>query len=130
MDFTGNQLRAARILFGVDQATFAKALQIAIGTLQTMESCGAEIVISGFASTRTKVREALEALGVEFLNHGEPGVRLRDPAALSGAFPPNTAKPTPGIRTFRANKSSPAGRKKIAATKSADPKRPSKPRPK
>jgi hypothetical protein len=76
MDFSGNQLKAARVMLGLDQATFAKAVGASVNTIKTMEACGAEPV-GGFASTRNKVRDALEAMGIEFLNGDTPGVRLR-----------------------------------------------------
>jgi len=76
MDFSGNQLRAARALLGLDQAEFAKLLDVAINTVRIMERHGAGFV-GGLASTRERVREALESVGVELLNDGEPGVRLR-----------------------------------------------------
>ncbi len=40
-----------------------------------MEARGAEPIASG-AMTVRKVEVALEALGIEFLNHARPGVRL------------------------------------------------------
>jgi hypothetical protein len=41
-----------------------------------MEARAAEPITSG-AMTVRKVQLALEAAGIEFLNHGQPGVRLR-----------------------------------------------------
>jgi len=76
MDFSGNQLRAARALLGLDQNDFAEAVGVSINTVRTMEARGSKAV-GGFASTRDKVREALEAMGIEFLNDGSPGVWLR-----------------------------------------------------
>jgi hypothetical protein len=76
MDFSGNQLRAARALLGLDQEAFAEAVGVSINTVRAMEACGAEPV-GGFASTRNKVRVALEDMGIEFLNDGSPGVWLR-----------------------------------------------------
>ena len=76
MDFSGNQLRAARALLGLDQVEFAKLLGVAINTVRIMEGHSAGVV-GGLASTRERVREALESVGVEILNDGEPGVRLR-----------------------------------------------------
>ena len=73
MNYSGNQLRAARVLLGLDQKDFAEAVGVGINTIRTMEGCGAEPV-GGFASTRNKVREALEALGIEFVNGDAPGV--------------------------------------------------------
>jgi transcriptional regulator with XRE-family HTH domain len=84
MNFSGNQLRAARALLGLDQEALAEKVGVSDNTIRNMEACGAEPV-GGFASTRDKVRMALEAAGVEFLDHGQPGVRLtkavRPPAA-------------------------------------------------
>jgi transcriptional regulator with XRE-family HTH domain len=75
MNFSGNQLRAARALLGLDQEVLAEMAGVSDNTIRNMEACGAEPV-GGFASTRNKVREALEGQGIEFLNHGQPGVRL------------------------------------------------------
>jgi transcriptional regulator with XRE-family HTH domain len=69
-------LRAVRVLLGLDQAEFAKLLGVAINTVRIMEGHGAGPV-GGLASTRERVRKALESAKVEFLNDGEPGVRLR-----------------------------------------------------
>jgi transcriptional regulator with XRE-family HTH domain len=76
MNFSGNQLRAARALLGLDQETLAEKVGVSDNTIRNMEAYGATPV-GGFASTRDKVREALQALGIEFLDGGEPGVRLR-----------------------------------------------------
>jgi transcriptional regulator with XRE-family HTH domain len=76
MVFSGNQLRAARALLGLDQAEFASLLGVAINTVRIMEGHGAGPV-GGLASTHERIREALEREGVELLNDGEPGVRLR-----------------------------------------------------
>jgi transcriptional regulator with XRE-family HTH domain len=95
MIFSGNQLRAARALLGVDQEALAEKVGVSDNTIRNMEACGAEPV-GGFASTRDKVRKALEELGIEFLNGGEPGVRLRKgrkPAASpSKAAPPKKTR--------------------------------------
>ncbi len=76
MNFSGNQLRAARSLLGLDQHAFAELVGVSINTIRTMEACGGEAV-GGFVSTRNKVHDSLEGVGIEFLNDGEPGVRLR-----------------------------------------------------
>jgi hypothetical protein len=92
MNFSGNQLRAARALLGLDQDVFAELVGISVNTVRTMEACGAEAV-GGFASTRNRVRESLEGAGIEFLNDGEPGVRLRKGRKGAG-----TTKPRPKAR--------------------------------
>lgn len=73
---TGNQLRAARALAGIDQGDLAKRAGVNINTISAMEKRGAEILTSGL-DTIKGVMSALENLGIEFLNHGQPGVRLR-----------------------------------------------------
>ncbi len=73
---TGNQLKAARALIGVDQATVAAAASVNVNTIRNMEAAGAS-PISGRAQNVQAVQRALEAAGIEFLNHGQPGVRLR-----------------------------------------------------
>jgi transcriptional regulator with XRE-family HTH domain len=76
MNFSGNQLRAARALLGLDQEALAEKVGVSDNTIRNMEACGSEPV-GGFASTREKVREALEHQGIEFFNGDAPGVRLR-----------------------------------------------------
>jgi DNA-binding XRE family transcriptional regulator len=73
---TGNQLRAARALVAMDQGTLAKRAGVNINTISAMEKRGAEHLTSGYDTIRA-VMTVLEAEGVVFLNHGEPGVKLR-----------------------------------------------------
>lgn len=73
---TGNQLRAARALANVDQRELARKAKVHGNTIHNMEAYGSEAISSGTLTIR-KVQRALEALGIEFLNHGQPGVRLR-----------------------------------------------------
>lgn len=72
---TGYQLKAARALVGMEQADLAERSGVAVTTIRKMEWKGAETLTSGL-DTIKRVQEALEAAGVEFLNHGQPGVRL------------------------------------------------------
>ena len=73
---TGNQLRAARSLAGVEQKWLADRSGVSINTVRNMESRGAQEITSGAVTVR-KVQVALEAAGVEFINGGQPGVRLK-----------------------------------------------------
>ncbi|MBA8902874.1 MULTISPECIES: helix-turn-helix domain-containing protein [unclassified Phyllobacterium] len=73
---TGNQLRAARALIDMDQTTLAKSAGLNINTISAMEKKGATGLTSGLDKIY-KIMRVLEAAGVEFLNHGQPGVRLR-----------------------------------------------------
>ena len=73
---TGFQLAAGRALVGMDQVKLAELAGLSANTIRSMEaSKGA--AIAGRAANVQAVQRALEAAGVEFLNHGQPGVRLR-----------------------------------------------------
>ncbi len=72
---TGNQLRAARSLVDMGQSALAAAAEVNVNTISSMEKRGAKTLASGLDVVR-RVQMALEAAGVEFLNHGQPGVRL------------------------------------------------------
>jgi transcriptional regulator with XRE-family HTH domain len=76
---TGNQLKAARALAGVDQQQVADSAGVNVNTIRNMEARGAGPITSG-AVTVHNVQVALEALGIEFLNHARPGVRLATPS--------------------------------------------------
>ena len=69
---TGNQLRAARGLVGMDQITLAKLSGVSANTIRSMEGRKAETLTSWLDTVRA-VQAALEGVGVEFLNHGRPG---------------------------------------------------------
>lgn len=73
---TGNQLKAGRALAGMDQGTLAARAGVNINTIGSMEKRGAQGLTSGLDKIQAVMR-ALEAEGIEFLNHGEPGVKLR-----------------------------------------------------
>ena len=72
---TGNQLKAARALAGVDQQQVADSAGVNVNTIRNMEAWGAAPITSSAVTVRN-VQLALEALGIEFLNHSQPGVRL------------------------------------------------------
>ena len=73
---TGNQLKAARALAGIDQHTLANRAGINVNTVSAMEKRGAQTLTSGLEKI-TAVMRVLEDAGIEFLNHGNPGVRLK-----------------------------------------------------
>jgi predicted transcriptional regulator len=72
---TGRQLRAARVLIGMEQIELARRARVAIGTVRRMESFDGEV--GARTSTLSLVIRALEKAGIEFLNDGQPGVRVR-----------------------------------------------------
>jgi predicted transcriptional regulator len=72
---TGRQLKAARALVGWEQTDLAAKARVAISTVRRMESFDGPV--GARTSTLDQVQEALEREGIEFLNSGGPGVRLR-----------------------------------------------------
>ena len=76
---TGNQLKAARALAGIEQTALAEAAGVSVNTIRNMEAAAAETVKVRL-DTLNKVREALETAGVIFIpeNGGGAGVRLKD----------------------------------------------------
>jgi transcriptional regulator with XRE-family HTH domain len=101
---TGNQLKAARALAGVDQQQVADSAGVNVNTIRNMEARGAKPITSSAVTVR-RVQLALEALGIEFLNHSQPGVRLSPtnvsqkmaggPQANARALRGKTAKTSP-----------------------------------
>jgi transcriptional regulator with XRE-family HTH domain len=73
------QLRAARALIGWEQKDLAAAADISVGTVRRMEQLDG--LIRAQHETVLKIQRAFENAGIEFLNHGSPGVRLRSHAA-------------------------------------------------
>ena len=71
------QLKAARALLAWSQEMLAAAANISIPTIKRLEAQDGPL--GGRNETATKIRFALEAAGVEFIdeNGGGPGVRLR-----------------------------------------------------
>lgn len=72
---TGNQLKAARALAGIEQKVLAERTGLNVNTIRSMESSAGN-PIAGRAANVHKVQAALEEMGIEFLNDGRPGVRL------------------------------------------------------
>lgn len=69
----GKQILAARDLLGMSQEELAVAAGVSAATLTSWER-GQRVPRR---ETIRLVVEALERRGIEFLNHGSPGVRLR-----------------------------------------------------
>lgn len=69
------QIRAARSLLNWSQGQLVDASKVSLTTVRRMED---EKIGPGRSSADNvdAVQRALEAAGVEFLNHGQPGVRL------------------------------------------------------
>ena len=78
---TGSQLKAARALIDMEQSALAAAAGVNVNTIRNLEASKSE-PIKGNNQTVVAVQAALEKAGVEFLNHGQPGCRLKPaPAA-------------------------------------------------
>lgn len=73
---TSGQLKAARALLGIEQKTLAEMAGVSLPTIQRMEA--SDGTVRGNVDTLTKVVEALERAGIELLNVGGRGVRLKD----------------------------------------------------
>jgi transcriptional regulator with XRE-family HTH domain len=92
---TSGQLRAARVLLGIDQRRLAELSGLSVPTIQRMEA--SETIVRGNVDSLVKLITALEAAGIEIIDEGavsQPqgrGVRLK---ANSGA-----AKPVLGTRS-------------------------------
>lgn len=75
----GEQIRAARMLLGITAQELAELAGVSVPTIQRMDS--AKGTVSGRHDTVEKVRRALKAQGIQFLEAGDTskgrGVVLR-----------------------------------------------------
>lgn len=85
MQLTGYQLAAAMSLVGLSRTALAKLAQVSEDAISNMEAAKAG-PIGAAADGLQAVCAALEAAGVEFLNHGQPGVRLKSGADDSASI--------------------------------------------
>ncbi len=78
---TGAQMRAARVLLGIDQKTLAELSELSVPTIQRMEASSGNV--RGVVDSLTKVIEALDRAGVDLIGDGANsptggrGVRLK-----------------------------------------------------
>jgi transcriptional regulator with XRE-family HTH domain len=85
---TAAQLRAARVLLGIDQRRLAELSGLSVPTIQRMEA--SETMIRGNVDSLVKLIAALEAAGIEMIderaisNAQGRGVRLQSGAGLEG----------------------------------------------
>jgi transcriptional regulator with XRE-family HTH domain len=71
------QVKAARALLGWSQADLAKASTVSAPTIARLEALdGTGTPMGGRPETVGKLIAALEREGIEFTNHGRPGVRV------------------------------------------------------
>ena len=80
---TGDQIRAARALLGIDQKTLADQAGVSLPTVQRMEA--SKGLVRGVVDTLMKVVNALDRAGIELIGEGSQsagagrGVRLKKP---------------------------------------------------
>jgi transcriptional regulator with XRE-family HTH domain len=78
---TAAQLRAARVLLGIDQRRLAELSGLSAPTIQRMEA--SETMVRGNVDSLVKLMTAIEAAGIELIdegaisNAGGRGVRLK-----------------------------------------------------
>jgi len=79
--FTAAQLRAARVLLGIDQRQLAEMSGLSVPTIQRMEA--SETMVRGNVDSLVKLIAAFDAAGIEMIDEGAAstaqgrGVRLR-----------------------------------------------------
>src|SRR4051812_47009659 len=88
---TAAQLRAARVLLGIDQRRLAELSGLSLPTIQRMEA--SETMIRGNVDSLVKLITALHAAGIEMIDEGAishsrgRGVRLKVDSAAAETFP-------------------------------------------
>jgi transcriptional regulator with XRE-family HTH domain len=89
--FTAAQLRAARVLLGIDQRQLAEMSGLSVPTIQRMEA--SETMVRGNVDSVVKLIAAFDAAGIEMIDEGAAstaqgrGVRLRAASAPARSVP-------------------------------------------
>ncbi len=97
---TAAQLRAARVLLGIDQRQLAKLSGLSVPTIQRMEA--SENIVRGNVDLLVKLIVALNGAGIEMIDEGAisqsggRGVRLRPHKGASK--PTSDSRPSVGSR--------------------------------
>ena len=73
---SSDQIRGARAILRLSQADLAKAASVSLETIKRLEAMDGELKVR--LDTLTRIKEALEKAGIEFIpeNGGGVGVRL------------------------------------------------------
>ena len=82
MPVTGNQIKAARALSGMNQEELATAAKVGINTIRNFEAF-ADSDVRGRIETMDAIRSAFRAAGIDLLEDGQAsagglGVRFRE----------------------------------------------------
>jgi predicted transcriptional regulator len=75
ISISGMHIRAARALLGWTQEELSRKAKVGLGTVKRME--GYEGPVEARTDTVRKVTGVMERAGVDFLDDGQPGVRMR-----------------------------------------------------
>jgi transcriptional regulator with XRE-family HTH domain len=100
---TAAQLRAARLLLGLDQRRLAELAGLSVPTIQRMEA--SETMVRGNVDSLVKLIAALDAAGIEMIDEGGVshsqgrGVRLKRGTALAKAGPDDQSQAKTPSRT-------------------------------
>ena len=92
---TAAQLRAARLLLGIDQRRLAELSRLSVPTIQRMEA--SETMVRGNVNSLVKLIAAFDAAGIEMIDEGAVsnsqgrGVRLKMNSASAKAYSDNQA---------------------------------------
>jgi transcriptional regulator with XRE-family HTH domain len=90
---TAAQLRAARVLLGLDQRRLAELSGLSVPTIQRMEA--SEAMVRGNVDSLVKLITALDAAGIELIGEGAVssadgrGVRLKTNSGSAKIYPHN-----------------------------------------
>jgi transcriptional regulator with XRE-family HTH domain len=93
---TAAQLRAARVLLGIDQRRLAELSGLSVPTIQRMEA--SETMIRGNVDSLVKLITALEGAGIELIDDGASsdgggrGVRLKAGSGSASTDPESRAE--------------------------------------
>src|SRR6266478_7538146 len=93
---TAAQLRAARLLLGVDQRRLAKLSGLSVPTIQRMEA--SETMVRGNVDSLVKLIAAFDAAGIEMIDEGAVshsqgrGVRLKIKSSSAKSLPDARSK--------------------------------------
>ena len=93
--FTAAQLRAARVLLGIDQRRLAEMSGLSVPTIQRMEA--SEAMVRGNVDSLVKLIAAFDAAGIEMIDEGAASTALGRGVRLRVASGP--AKSVPGVRS-------------------------------
>ena len=102
---TATQVRAARLLLGIDQRQLAELSGLSVPTIQRMEA--SEMMVRGNVDSLVKLIAAFDAAGIEMIDEGATstsrgrGVRLKlaSRSARSPLNAPTDNKASSGTRT-------------------------------